>query len=103
MVLITSLSIFSCSKGSYTIESEVFEKAERPYFEYSSVFDHYYCIPWNYNKTFNSERKYPLVVYLYGAGGAGKISDLNFLGYDTKIISTSFHALEFQLIILVLF
>lgn len=97
MIFLTSLMIFSCSKSNYTIESEIFNKSDRPYFEYNSESDYYSCKPWNYEKNENLNRKYPLVVYLHGAGSAGKINYLKYLGYQSKNFFDNAQARNFQL------
>jgi hypothetical protein len=76
---------------------EDFDNIDRPFFEYNAAKDYYDCKPWNYNKSFNSEIKYPLVVYLHGGGGAGSISYLNYLGYDTNDGKDDQKAKEFQI------
>ncbi len=96
MLLLSTLSLWSCSKGYYTIDSEVFSNKDRPHYTYNPESDYYSCEPWNYKKDFNSERKYPLVVYLHYSGGAGKINYLNFLGYDNSSLFPNGEAIDFQ-------
>lgn len=96
MTILSSIMLFSCSK-TYTNESEIFKSSDRPYFEYNSAENYYSLAPWNYEKETNLSKQYPLIVYLHYAGGAGKISDLKFLGYDSKNLFTNSQALDFQL------
>jgi len=97
MTAITLISMFACTKNSYTIESEIFNKSDRPKFEHNTSSNFYFCKPWNYDKSFNSERDYPLVVYLHGAGSAGKINYLDYLGYDANLLFDNAQARNFQL------
>jgi predicted peptidase len=54
-------------------------------------------MPWNYELKINKDRNYPLVIFLHGGGGAGNISYLNYLGYDShKDSSVDSTALNFQ-------
>ena len=76
---------------------ETFDKANRPYFSYDGEKNQYLLEPWNYYLPQNVNRKYPLVVYLHGAGGAGNISYLNYIGYDNPDDNTDDKtALDFQ-------
>lgn len=84
VILFTFLFLSSCSKDLTNMDKEIFENSDRPFFQYNRNSDYFYCLPWNYNKDFNNSRSYPLVVYLHGWGGAGKIDNLNYLGYDTN-------------------
>jgi predicted peptidase len=61
---------------------EDFNDVDRPFFNSVGDGDYYLLEPWNYGKQYNSEREYPLVVFLHGSGGAGNISYLNYIGYD---------------------
>ncbi len=98
MTILSLISLFSCTKSSFTIESETFNKSDRPYYKYNSESDYYSCEPWNYEKETNLKRKYPLIVYLHCAGGAGKISYLDYLGYEKRsALFTNTQALDFQL------
>lgn len=97
MTAITLIAMFACTKNTYTIESEIFNKSDRPKFEHNTSSDFYFCKPWNYDKSFNSERDYPLVVYLHGAGSAGKINYLDYLGYDANLLFDNAQARNFQL------
>lgn len=69
---------------------EVFEASNKPKFGYISPGNYYFCKPWNYEKDFNATRKYPLVVYLHGSGGAGEPTDLTYLGYGDSDKATAF-------------
>ena len=97
MSILTTLSLFSCSDGYYKIDSEIFSNNDRPYYTYNSESDYYSCMPWNYDKEYNAKKKYPLVVYLHYSGGAGKISYLDFLGYDKKSVFSSKDGVDFQI------
>jgi predicted peptidase len=85
-----------CSKETTTIENEIFSPADRPFFSYDEGSDYFYCLPWNYGKTINSSRKYPLVVYLHASGASGEVSSLNFLGYDSNDSHDDSIAVSFQ-------
>lgn len=82
-VLTISIST-ACSENSINNSgsSRNFDSLTRPYFEYNEAEDFYLLQPWEYNAEVNSNRTYPLVVYLHGSGGAGNISYLNYIGYD---------------------
>jgi len=71
----------SCSKDNDSV-SETFSDTLRPFFQYNETKDQYLLKPWNYSTPQNANRKYPLVIYLHGSGGAGNISYLNYIGYD---------------------
>jgi predicted peptidase len=77
-----SLTLVSCPFISRDDIDEPFSAGDRPYFQYNAASNYYYCLPWNYGKEWNSRRKYPLVVFLHGSGGAGNISYLTYLGYQ---------------------
>lgn len=62
--------------------SERFDPADRPAFRQDIAGDFYVCKPWNYDKTHNAKRKYPLFVYLHGGGGSGSPSSLPCLNND---------------------
>lgn len=88
---------FSCSEINKDSAPETFGMANRPYFKFDSAKNQYLLEPWNYNLQQNKDRKYPLVVFLHGIGGAGDISYLNFLGYDNADNSPGNEtALKFQ-------
>jgi predicted peptidase len=65
-------------------------------FQYNNKSDYYYCLPRNYNKNENISSKYPLVIYLHGGGGAGKINTLDFLGYSENNSPDNQKAENFQ-------
>jgi len=65
---------------------ETFSDIDRPFYQYNQANDYYYCTPWNYEKSYNSDRKYPLTIYLHPSGAAGSINNLGlyYLGYDSN-------------------
>ncbi len=66
-----------------TLSNEVFDESNRPVFEKLSENNQtfYLCAPWNYELPSNSSRRYPLVVYIHGAGGASSVPRaLTYLG-----------------------
>lgn len=73
---------FSCSGTNMDPIPDSTDPLARPSFRYDPVRNHFLLAPWNYDAPENSQRKYPLVIFLHGMGGAGDISYLNFLGYD---------------------
>jgi predicted peptidase len=86
----------SCSKDNDSV-SETFNDTLRPFFQYNETKDQYLLKPWNYSTPQNANRKYPLVIYLHGSGGAGNISYLNYIGYDNPDdVNTDETALNFQ-------
>ncbi len=74
--------LISCSKDNTSGTPENFSDTARPYFQFDAAKNHYLLEPWNYNLSINANRKYPLVIFLHGSGGAGNISYLNYIGYD---------------------
>lgn len=79
------LLILSCSKSVEILKEEIYKESDRPEFVQDQQNDFYLCKPWNYDKSNNSEREYPLFVYLHGGGGDGKPSCLPcFLNDDDK-------------------
>lgn len=88
----------SCSKDNTNETTpETFNNADRPYFTFDTLKNQYLLEPWNYNLPQNSTKKYPLVIFLHGSGGAGNISYLNFIGYDNPDASIANQtALNFQ-------
>ncbi|NOY95854.1 MAG: hypothetical protein GXO81_05655 [Chlorobi bacterium] len=88
--------LFSCSKDIPDTEPETFNDADRPFFQYVSSSDYYYCKPWNYGKDINKKRKYPLVIFLHAWGGAGEIDYLSYLGYDSIDNANNKTAEKFQ-------
>ncbi|HOP62745.1 MAG TPA: InlB B-repeat-containing protein [Spirochaetota bacterium] len=59
------------AKWTYHGEPETFNDKDRPAYIYNSKDNYYLCKPWNYNKKENLNRKYPLFIYLHGAGSPG--------------------------------
>lgn len=92
--IILILMIYSCSGTN--MDPNPADPLERPYFRYDAVRNHFLLMPWNYDAPENSQKKYPLVIFLHGMGGAGDISYLNFLGYDTDDGVDDTVALGFQ-------
>jgi predicted peptidase len=70
-LLLSALSVFlaSCSDDSTDNTPEVFNDADRPTYEHDTNQDFMLLKPWNYDKSYNSSRVYPLVVSLHGGGG----------------------------------
>jgi predicted peptidase len=97
ILLITQIS---CTKDDSSINQnaqEDFDSLTRPYFAYNIDKNQYILEPWNYNLAQNSNRNYPLVIFLHGSGGAGNISYLNYIGYDNPDDDRDDQvALEFQ-------
>ena len=52
-----------------------------PVFEYNQEENYYLYKPENYDEN-NTNKLYPLIVYLHGGGGAGDPKDLSLLGYS---------------------
>ncbi|MBV5315357.1 MAG: hypothetical protein JZU47_18780 [Prolixibacteraceae bacterium] len=104
MKIVTSILFIilfcSCSEKEKEkiTETETFNSIDRTYFEYNQEKDYYYCLPWNYNKSLNSERKYPMVIYLHPSGAAGNVKNLGlyYLGYDTNDGVDDTRAIDFQ-------
>lgn len=94
LIFVSLVVLFlSCSKDK-EVFIEIFDPQNRPFYEYNSETNQYILQPWNYYLPENSNRKYPLVVYLHGSGGAGNVKYMNFLGYDNpddaKVDSTAY-------------
>lgn len=49
---------------------ETFDDADRPILEHDAVEDFELLKPWNYDKSWNADRYYPMVVSLHGSGGS---------------------------------
>lgn len=49
---------------------ETFDIADRPVIEHDGTEDFELLKPWNYEKSWNANRKYPLVISLHGSGGS---------------------------------
>lgn len=75
---------------------EVFEDANRTFFEYDTAGNFYLLKPWNHELDINKDRDYPLVIYLHGMGGAGNISYLSHIGYDDPSNGDNATAVAFQ-------
>lgn len=82
-LLILILLSFSCSGTNMDPIPESSDPLSRPFFRFDPGRNEFLLHPWNYDLPENSQKKYPLVIFLHGSGGAGDISYLNFLGYDT--------------------
>lgn len=95
-VLLLLIFAFSCSDNMDPNPPETLDPEGRPFFRYVAERNHYFIEPWNYSLPQNSEKTYPLVIFLHGSGGAGDISYLNFLGYDTDDGVDDTVALGFQ-------
>ena len=97
-LLLTVLLSMSCSTANNEedVYTETFDKSNRPYFTYDKERNQFLLEPWNYNLPHNGTRKYPLIVYLHGSGGAGDISYLNHIGYDNRDSSDDETAISFQ-------
>lgn len=74
-----------------------FKLIDRPHFNYNVAINQHTLLPWNYNLKRNESKKYPLVIYLHGFGGANKIEHLNFLGYQSLDIAIDRTSLNFQI------
>lgn len=83
--ILTIFLIIGCDqmKSNDSIPED-FEESNKPVFEYNAEDDSYLLKPWNYEKSFNDGRKYPLVVYLHGSGSSGSPSGMamGHLGYN---------------------
>ena len=91
------LLFMSCSTTNDTEEyTETFDNDNRPFFIFNEEKNQFLLEPWNYNLSQNDNRKYPLVIYLHGSGGAGDISYLNHLGYDSPDNNDDETAVSFQ-------
>lgn len=64
-------ALLACSGDSSSDSApELFDEADRPSLVHDDVHDCELLSPWNYDKSFNSARFYPLVVSLHGSGGS---------------------------------
>ncbi len=59
---------------------ETFDESNRPGLEYNAAGSYYLVKPWNYEKSYNSHKKYPLLIYLHGASQAGYLKNLYYMG-----------------------
>lgn len=82
-VIIIILLNISCSGTDMDPTPEETDPSKRPFYVYDAARNHYLLHPWNYGTPENSQKRYPLVIFLHGMDLAGDISYLNFLGYDT--------------------
>lgn len=77
VILVTLLSFFA-----QKIRAQKETEYKKSVFQHNLESDYFYCLPLNYNKIVNELRQYPLVIYLHGGGGYGKICSLDYLGYS---------------------
>lgn len=59
-------------------------------FQYNNDLDFYYSLPQHYNLAENETKLFPLVIYLHGGGGRGKIGGLDFLGYSDEAFQSTY-------------
>lgn len=57
-----------------------FDESNRPGLMYNAAGSYYLVRPWNYEKSYNSHKKYPLLIYLHGSGQAGYLKNLYYMG-----------------------
>ncbi len=72
---------------------ETFIESERPEFQFinSTGYNYYLCKSWNYEKDYNPNRKYPLIVYLHGNNTSNKtVYPPSFLGYGPSANAKAF-------------
>lgn len=50
-------------------------------YQYNKELDYYFCLPRGYNS--NEAKQFPLVIYLHGGGGYGKLDGFDYLGYSS--------------------
>jgi predicted peptidase len=70
-----------CIFSSVALQAQNTGSDKASEFQYNKTSDYFYCFPKDFNQTDSQTEKYPLVIYLHGGGGYGKISGLDFLGY----------------------
>ena len=72
IITITVSPADGSAANEYTIHmtSENFLSEDQPSLLRHDQLDYELLMPWNYDKPFNAQRKYPLVVSLHGAGGS---------------------------------
>lgn len=75
--------------------ANVLAQVEKSVFQYDAALDYYYCLPRNYNVE-NGSGQFPLVIYLHGGGGYGRINGLDYLGYSDTNASVDQVAEDFQ-------
>lgn len=96
LILLAACCLLACAKDDDPTP-ELFEMANRPYFNFDQAKNQFVLQPWNYELPQNKNREYPLVIFLHGSGGAGNISYLGHIGYDNPDdASDNKTALEFQ-------
>jgi predicted esterase len=78
-----TLNCGTCSSGSCVSGNclnETFAQIDRPSLEYNVAGDYFFLKPWNYEKSYNSQRKYPLLIYLHGASQVKYLKNLYSIG-----------------------
>jgi predicted peptidase len=65
-------------------------------FQYDRELDYYFCLPLKYHDGLSRSKKFPLVIYLHGGGGYGKINGLDYLGYSDSLTTEDPVAENFQ-------
>lgn len=78
-----SAKLFKPNSLSLTYPNEVFDDSNRPNFTIDS-YGNYICEPWNYEKTENSTRKYPVLIYLHDYKQNGYFRNLAYMGYENS-------------------
>jgi len=75
--MVSIFLIISCSTGTGSSADdpssevdETFDAEDRPELIHDTVEDFELLMPWNYDKDWNKNRKYPLVITLHGSGGS---------------------------------
>jgi hypothetical protein len=67
LLFFCSCQIFDGNSSSDgNVSKETFDESNRPGLEYYPADDYFFVKPWNYEKEYNSTRKYPLLIYLHG-------------------------------------
>ncbi len=82
VVILFIFSFISC-EGVFSIDSseeESFDDSNRPGLEYNAAGKYYFVKPWNYEKEYNANRRYPLLVYLHGSGQGNWLGNLYYMG-----------------------
>jgi predicted esterase len=85
-----TLNCGPCSSGSCVSGNclnETFDESNRPSLEYNIQEDYFLVKPWNYEKSYNSERRYPLLIYLHGASQVKYLKNMYSLGVGYYIWS----------------
>jgi predicted peptidase len=67
-----SLALLLSACGAFTLGSpfRAFDPADKPVVGHDAVLDYELLKPWDYDKGFNANARYPLVVSLHGSGGS---------------------------------